>query len=184
MSRRVDAVVSGDKAGAPRESLSLSGAMVDTHNCAKAYEKDKITSDAHATSERINTIAEKSKQLRDDMEQYRKILAAKKAEVSQRRSDTESAQYELENRHAKELEAVQSGIKRMNRRRQLKQEDLIVGRYSLCKVAAKLAGLKRVKRARPDGSVKLYFSIGSNLPVYNLRSLHSKFGYPFVVTNH
>jgi hypothetical protein len=174
MARKVEAIVGGIGDGTPREKLSLSGAMIDTYDCAKAYEREQITSEAYAHSERIGQIAAKAKQLRLDMEEHRRTITAKKKEIAQRRSDAESASYGLEARDARELEGVQSGIRRVNRRREQKQQEIITGRYSLCREAARLAGLRRVRRKRDDGVVREYFTIGDKLPIFDLRELHSK----------
>lgn len=178
MARKVEAVVGGTGSGSTREKLSLSGAMIDTYDCAKAYEMEQMSSNAIAHSERINLIADKAKQLRLDMEEHRKTIAAKKREIAQRRSDAESAAYGLEARDARELEGVHSGIRRVNRRREQKQQEIIAGRYSLCREAARLAGLRRIRRKRDDGVVREYFTIGDRLPVFDLRELHSRLEWP------
>jgi hypothetical protein len=175
MGRRVETIVEGVTPGAAQERLALSGAMVDMHDCAKAHELENLTSDAIRLEERIQIISEKLLKLRTDMEEHRKIMAAKKADLSQRRSDTESARYGLEAREAKELETLQAGIKRMNRRRDLKQQDIVGGRFSLCREAALLAGLRRSTRRRSDGSTKETFTIGNRLPIFDLRELHSEY---------
>jgi hypothetical protein len=176
MGRRVEAIVDGVNHGASQERLALSGAMIDMHDCAKAHELEKLTSDAIRLEDRIKYISEKSQKLRSDMEEHKKTMAARKAELYQRRSDTESARYGLEAREEKELETLQAGIKRMNRRRDLKQQDIVGGRFSLCREAALLAGLRRSTRRRSDGSVKETFTIGNRLPIFDLRELHSKYG--------
>lgn len=58
MGRRVETVVNAAENTAPRESLSLSGAIIDTHDCAKAHELSDIQSESAVLSERIHLISE------------------------------------------------------------------------------------------------------------------------------
>jgi hypothetical protein len=174
MGRRVEAVVRGAGHDAPRESLSLSGAIIDTHNCAKAYELEEIKSESAALSLRVRLISERAQALNLEMTEHKKNITSKKAAMSQRRSDAESATYGRETREKKELEAVEGSIKRMKRRWEMKHEDIVIGRSSLCKEAARLAGLSRVRKSREDGSIREYYTIGNGLPVFDLRELHSE----------
>jgi chromosome segregation ATPase len=173
MGRRVEAVVKGAGHDAPRESLSLSGAIIDTHDCAKAYELERIKSESAALSERIQLIDQRAKALRSEMEEHKKTIAAQRASLSQRRSDAESATYGLEAREARELDGVQAGIRRTKRRWEMKHDDIVTGRISLCREAARLAGLKRHRKTREDGNIREYFWIGNKLPIFDLRELHS-----------
>lgn len=175
MGRRVEAVIKGAEHDAPRESLSLSGAIIDTHDCAKAYELEEIQSESAALSERIRLISERAQALNLEMKEHKKSIISKKAALSQRRSDAESATYGREGREKKELEAVEGSIKRMKRRWEMKHEDIVIGRSSLCKEAARLAGLSRVRRSREDGSIREFYTIGNGLNVFDLRELHSEF---------
>jgi hypothetical protein len=174
MGRKVEAVVEGRDQSGTDERLAFSGAMIDMHDCAKAHELETLTADATRLEERIQLISSLSQKLKSDMEEHKKSMAAKKAGLSRRRSDYESATHALEAREAKDLETLQAGIKRMNRRRDLKQQDIVAGRFSLCREAAILAGLKRRTRKRSDGSMKDSFTIGDGLPIFDLRELHSE----------
>lgn len=174
MGRRVESVVRGAGHDVPRESLSLSGAIVDTHDCAKAYELEDIKSESAALSDRVRLISVRAQALNMEMKKHKEIIASKKATMSQRRSDAESATYGRETREKKELEAVEGSIKRMKRRWEMKHEDIVIGRSSLCKEAARLAGLSRVKKLREDGSIREYYTIGNGIPVFDLRELHSE----------
>lgn len=178
MGRRVEAVVKAAENNAPRESLSLSGAIIDTHDCAKAHELSDIQSESAALSERIRLVSERAEALNLEMHEHKKSILSKKATLSQRRSDAESATYGREGREKKELETVEGSIKRMKRRWEMKHEDIVVGRSSLCREAARLAGLKRTKRAREDGVIREFYTIGTGLNIFDLRELHSKLPFP------
>ncbi|TID17345.1 hypothetical protein E6O75_ATG08091 [Venturia nashicola] len=173
MGRRVKAVVKAAENDAPRESLSLSGAIIDTHDCAKAHELSDIKSESAALSERIRLVSERAEALNLEMHEHKKSILSKKATLSQRRSDAESATYGREGREKKELETVEGSIKRMKRRWEMKHEDIVVGRSSLCREAARLAGLKRTKRAREDGVIREFYTIGTGLNIFDLRELHT-----------
>ena len=90
----------------PRENVSLSGALIDTAECAKTYHLEKMQAETALLHNRADVIAEKAKELRDEMETLRKKIVQEKKDKLQRSSDHESASYEIEERSAKELEPV------------------------------------------------------------------------------
>jgi uncharacterized protein YfcZ (UPF0381/DUF406 family) len=173
MGRRVEATAQGLNSKLPRESLSRSGKIIDTHDCAKSSEMDNILSESAALQGQIKAMNEKAKALQSQMEQYKSKIKAQKAETQQRRSDAESATYGLVDREAKEFDSVEASIRRTRRRWEMKHNEIVDGRAALCKPAARLAGLRRHRRPRENGSVREYYTIGSGIPIFDLRELHS-----------
>ncbi|KAF2400202.1 hypothetical protein EJ06DRAFT_543085 [Trichodelitschia bisporula] len=170
LSRPIEAVASG--AIAPRENASVKGAIIDLHECGRAFELEKTRSAIIALDERIVAIADKAKELRREMAEHAKDMAAKKKGLAQRRSDADSATYELESRSAKELETVQSSIRRAERRWEINHQEIVRGRISLCGAAARLAGLTRAKATIPGGLIEDKYYIGNKLSIFDLRRLH------------
>lgn len=172
MARRVEAAVEEGDHQLPRESLSLSGKIIDTHDCARSAEMDRTLSESSRLNGRIQIIANGAQSLRSEMEQYRKQIQARKAAAQQRKSDSESANFGLADREAKEIEDVEASIRRTKRRWEQVHKEIVSDRLALCKPAAKLAGLQRHRKIRDDGVMREYYSIGSGLPVFDLRELH------------
>ena len=174
MGRRVDSVAQGLNSRVSSESLSRSGKIINMHDCAKSTEMDKIMSESAALQDRVAIMTEKAKELRSQMEQYRNGIKAQKAANQQRKSDSESATYGLAERENKEFEFIEAGIKRTRRRWEMKHDEIVESRAMLCKPAARLAGLRRHRRPRENGTTREYFTIGSGIPIFDLRELHSK----------
>ena len=174
MGRRVETAAQGLNSKLPRESLSRSGKIIDTHDCAKSSEIDRIRSESAALQDQIQIMTQNAQRLKNEMEQYQQVIKSQKTSNQQRRSDAESATYGLAEREAKELELIDASIRRTKRRSELNHKEIVNGRAALCKPAATLAGLRRHRRPREDGTTREYFTIGTNLPIFDLRELHSK----------
>ena len=170
MGRKVEAVVTNG-ATAPRENISLSGAIIDTAECGKTYEAERMQAETASLEERVGLIAERAQKLRDEMEEHRANIAKMKARIRQRKSDAESAKYKLEERSAKELEVVQSAIRRRNRNWGMDHDVFVADRRFFCTTAAKVAGLKRGKKTEGGRKFEV-FVIGSHTPIFDLRDLN------------
>jgi hypothetical protein len=118
-------------------------------------------------------MTDKAEALKSQMEQYRNDIKAQRTINQQRKSDSESATYGLPEREEKEFEAIEASIRRTKRRWELKHNEIVDGRAALCKPAARLAGLRRHRRPREDGSVREFYTIGNEIPIFDLRELHS-----------
>ena len=103
--QRLETVVNSD-GQTPRENISLSGALIDTTECSKSYRLEKMQAETILLHSRTDLIAEKAKELGEEMEALRKKIAQGKRDKSQRSSDHESASYEIEDRSTKELDSV------------------------------------------------------------------------------
>jgi hypothetical protein len=174
MGRRVEGAAQGLSSKLSRESLSRSGKIIDTHDCAKSSELDIILSETSSLQERVSIMADRALALRSQMEEYKSSMKTQRTIVQQRRSDGESATYGLAEREAKEFESIEASIRRTKRRWEMKHKEIVDGRAALCKPAARLAGLRRHRRPRQDGAIREYYTIGSGIPVFDLRELHSK----------
>ena len=178
MGRRVEAVAQGVNSKISSENLSRSGKIINIHDCAKSSKMDRIMSESAALQDKISTMTEKAKELRSQMEQYRQDIKARRTANQQRKSDSESATYGLAEQENKEFETTEAGIRRTRRRWELKHNEIVDSRGMLCKPAARLAGLRRHRRPRENGSTREYYTIGSGIPIFDLRELHSMFARP------
>jgi chromosome segregation ATPase len=174
MGRMVEAATQTTGVRLPRESLSLSGKIVDSHDCAKASAMDRLLSETVMTKDRLDALKRRAEELRLEMEEYRRSISEQKTSIQRRQSDKDSATYGLLDRESKEQDALQSSMRRIRRRWELKHNEIVEGRAALCKPAARLAGLRRHRRPREDGTMREYYTIACELPVFDLRELHSK----------
>jgi ribosomal protein S10 len=171
-SRLLEAVVAGDSA-ALRDTATLDGAIVDTHNCAKAYHVQETKAETVLIEDRIRAISDKAGKLREQIAEHKKVIKELKADVSRRKSDAESAKYGLDTRSAAELDTVQKSIRRTVRRWDLDHQNIVRGRVSLCKEAARLAGLRRIKTVEGQ-SIREHWEIGKGLRIFDLREMNSE----------
>lgn len=177
--RAVEAAAERSNAKPMPPSLSRSGKIISTHDCAKSSELDKILSESAGLQERVSAMAEKARALKSEMEQYQNDITAQRTINHQRKSDSESAAYGLSAREEKEFEAIEASIRRTRRRWELKHNEIVDGRAALCTPAARLAGLRRHRRPREDGSMREFYTIGNEIPIFDLRELHSTLGNHF-----
>lgn len=105
MGEKLETVIKS-RGQAPRENISLSGAIIDTAECSKAYHLEKTQSETILLSDRANLIVERAKELKQEMEDLREKIVHEKKAISQRKSDHESVSYEIEDRSTKELDSV------------------------------------------------------------------------------
>jgi hypothetical protein len=159
---------------APRENISLSGAIIDTAECSKTHRLEQMQSETTLLNDRADLIAEKAKELSEEMEELRRKIAQERKSISQRRSDHESASYDIEGRSVKELESVQAVTKRTNRKWEVEHQEIMKCKFWLCKDAAMLAGLRFGKKTE-NGRRRDNVVIGAEVPIFDLRDLNSRY---------
>ena len=172
MGHRLESVVQSE-GNAPRENISLSGAIIDTAECSKTYHLEKMQSEAIILNERADIVAEKAEDLKQEMEKLRKEITASKTVLSQRKSDFETASYGIKDRSTKELDVVQAATRYTKRRWDLEHDEMVKCKAILCREAASLAGLRMTRHV--DNSKKRdKFTIGTGTPIFDLRELNSR----------
>jgi len=172
MGYRLESVVQSE-GNAPRENISLSGAIIDTAECSKTYHLEKMQSEAIALKERADIVAGKAEDLKQEMEKLRKEMAASKTVLSQRKSDLEAASYGIKDRSTKELDVVRAATRYTKRRWDLEHDEMVKCKAILCREAASLAGL-RMTRQVDKAKKRDKFTIGTGTPIFDLRELNSK----------
>lgn len=120
-------------------------------------------------ADRTQEIVARADILRANIEAAKEELAQKKATNARRRSDLSAAKTSFEARHARQLEDVDKSIKMSTFKWNKDHNTLAMSRAYLCGEAAKLSGLKKVRRA--DGEDE--YAIG-NVTIMNLQSLNSR----------
>lgn len=172
MGHRLESVVQSE-GNAPRENISLSGAIIDTAECSKTYHLEKIQSEAIILNERADIVAGKAEGLKQEMEKLQKEIAASKTVLSQRKSEFEAASYGIRDRSSKELEVVQAAARYTKRRWDLEHDEMVKCKAILCREAASLAGL-RMTRHIENHKKRDKFTIGTGTPIFDLRELNSR----------
>lgn len=171
MGQKLETVIASD-GRAPRQNVSLSGAIIDTAECSKTHHLEEMQSETILLNDRADLIAEKAKELREEMEELRKKIAQEKKDISQRKSDHESASYEIDDRSAKELESVRAVTKRIHRKWEVQHQEIMKCKFWLCKDAAMLADLRLGKKGE-NGKRRDNVLIGPGVPIFDLRELNS-----------
>jgi hypothetical protein len=172
LGKRLEAVVSGEKSQI-KENATLDGAIVDIDDCHKAFRVEEAKSEAVLVADRIQSMGEKAADLRKKIEQHKKMIADMKAENGQRKSDAESANYGLDTRSAKQLDEVKKQIRTVRREWDEKHKSLVRDRRSLCRRAAKLAGLQKIRIVEGQKILE-HYEIAAGLRVFDLREMNSK----------
>ncbi|KAF2751008.1 hypothetical protein M011DRAFT_464798 [Sporormia fimetaria CBS 119925] len=107
------------------------------------------------------------------IEQARKELEEKRAQVAQRKSDLSSATYGIETRRKNEADKVQHGIKRLDYKGDRTHRDIVEMRASLCKSVARLSGLRMSRKRKKDGTAEDIYVIGpaGGVQIFDLKGL-------------
>lgn len=170
LGQHVEAVVNGteDLAG---QAVSLGETLVDTHESSKRVAVERDVAAREEIHERIRLITEQSELLKRQMEESRREIAAHKAAIAQRRSDLESATYNVDKRRAKELDMVKEVIRTVKHADDVGHREDIRSKVWHCKHAADVAGLKQRRRRTRDGQIKPEYYIGG-VRIHDLRDLN------------
>ncbi|KAK8256640.1 UV radiation resistance protein and autophagy-related subunit 14-domain-containing protein [Phyllosticta capitalensis] len=170
LGKHVEAVVSGtdDQAG---QAISLGEILVDTHESSKRVAVEREYTKAAESQERVRQITEQADLLRKHLEDGKREISARKAAISQRRSDLESATYNIDERRGKDLANVKSAIRAVKEADDVGHRDDIRSKVWHCKHAAEVAGLKQRRRRTRDGQIKTEYYMGG-VCVYDLRDLN------------
>jgi hypothetical protein len=141
-------------------SLALAASVVDT--AAILAEKDQAI-------DRTKQIIAHADELRAKVDQAREEIAKRKASLTRRKSELASAANGVDARRARQTEDVEKSIRMTKYKWNQGHVTTASSRSFLCGEAAKLYGLKRIRR---NGAVEEY-SIGG-MGIVDLRSMNSK----------
>lgn len=122
-------------------------------------------------SERIRTMRECMETLRTENEQRKAQIRQMKLQLKQRRSDAESANFQLTDRRNAALANIQNGIKRTEHLWHSLHNKTAESRIFLCREAAFLYGLRQEVGKREGGKKSEKYYIGG-VQIVDLRSLN------------
>ena len=138
----------------------------------KTWELERASSARVNSLDRTQAILSHSDALRKELKATRESIAKRKALLSQRRSDYDSASHQLSQRRAAALEPVENGIIRTQTRWDALHDRTVESRVFLCREAANLYALQQRKRRRGVLGRDNY-TVGG-VPIVDLRDLNSK----------
>ena len=129
---------------------------------------DLLRAEEAAASDRTSQIIAQADQLRWEMDAARKEIAAKKELMARKRSDLASVSAGTSNRRTRQLDEVERSAQRLRYKWNRSSDTMAATRAFLCEEAARLYGLRQVKK----GSVKRY-EIGG-VEIFDLHAMNSK----------
>ncbi|KAK4648602.1 uncharacterized protein QC761_111680 [Podospora bellae-mahoneyi] len=133
----------------------------------KAVRLETLKSDTAAAVERTNEIIAQADKLRSEVDAARKAIEDKKKLLAQRRSDLEAVSTGAEARRSRQLEETQRAIHRTRYKWNRSADTMAATRAFLCEEAARLYGLRQVKK----GSTKR-FEIGG-VEIFDLHAMNN-----------
>jgi len=166
ISHQAHAVITTNTSSVP-PTTTIDGAIVDMGQCAKARSYKTTQAAIARTESNIAHITAKANALRTSLQEQRALLKEMRAKVARHKSDTESATFGLPARSASQLEQVSKITKHTRRRWNTSHEDVVRGRISLSRKAAKLAGLSK-SRVVHGQSIREEYEIARGLPIPDL----------------
>lgn len=135
--------------------------------------KDSLQAQQRMAEDRTTQILAAADKLRNDIKAAREEIKAKKAALSLRRSDIAAVSDGLIERRAKQQNDVERATNMFKYRWSQTAEDMSSTRAFLCTEAARLCGLKRVKKGSPSH----YEYYLGGLPVVDLTNMNCKFQF-------
>lgn len=153
--------------------VSLGSALIDKNESAKTVALSRTNADTAEASDRIDMIMEQAESLRQQIEEGRKEMAARKSSLTRKRSELMSATHDIDNRRSTAFDKVQASTDRRQVRTGVLRKDTLEARQFLCKEAAQLAQLRKRKIVAKEGGISEEYSIGG-LKMFDLRELKGK----------
>jgi chromosome segregation ATPase len=154
--RRVEAAL--PRSGGPSKGNLKSSAQVD-----------QLRDEEAASHDRTSQIIAQADRLRSEIEAARREIAAKKDAIARKKSDLASISAGTSTRRNRQLEEVERSAQRLRYKWNRSADTMAATRAFLCEGAARLYGLRQVKK----GSVKRY-EIGG-VEIFDLHAMNSKF---------
>lgn len=134
---------------------------------SKAATLESLVSQRALSEDRTNQILAQAAKLRLDIATARNEIKAKREASDRRRSDLASASSGIESRRAKALDGVEKSILTLRNQWNRSSDRMAATRGFLCMEAAKLYGLRRVKK----GSSRYEYKLGG-IEVIDLASMN------------
>ncbi|EEA22259.1 hypothetical protein TMatcc_008301 [Talaromyces marneffei ATCC 18224] len=175
--KEVEAAVAGNT-GVQRRQQQQNANTNANNNTRQASRERNLKWDAQAaqteqarSSDRIRAMRDCIETLRSDIEQRKAQIRHMKLQQKQRRSDAESANFQLSERRNAALASIQNGIKRTEHLWHSLHNKTAESRIFLCREAAFLYGLRQEVGKREGGRKSEKYYIGG-VQIVDLRSLN------------
>jgi Vacuolar sorting 38 and autophagy-related subunit 14 len=169
--KRVEAVVSGNT-NIDLPAVVLDGVVVDTRDCVKAFISSQTKAQLTRLDESRRNLRKEQQTLQAKLNDYKTQIQEMKTAIARRKSDRESAGFELGSRTSAEIDNIQKTTRRMIRRWDFRHDEFVRGRMSLCREAARLARLHK-ERVVEGHLILEKFTIAHRLPIPDLRDMNN-----------
>ena len=156
--------------GSKKEKGRASGATQPADS-NPAWTVHRMASEQITSEDKTQSVLSHVEILREETQNIKSDIAARKARLLRRRSEFSSAKQELSQSQASALESVDKNIKRTEHRWDLMHGKTAESRLFLCKEVAQLYGLQQQKRKK-GGLGRDVYLIGG-VPIVDLRELNS-----------
>lgn len=169
--KEVEAAVAGDTDLQRRRQQQNANANPTDRKGNPKWDVQAAQTEQARASERIRTIRECVDTLKTENEQRKAQIRQMKLQLKQRRSDAESANFQLTDRRNAALANIQNGIKRTEHLWHSLHNKTAESRIFLCREAAFLYGLRQEAGKREGGRKSEKYYIGG-VQIVDLRSLN------------
>lgn len=139
--------------------------------CSPCWALQTISSRQAASSSRREDLSRQIEKLKEDIKTKRADISERGASLSRRRSDTESALYQLGEREATILMGVQNTTKRTEHLWHTLHSKTAEARIFLCREAAHLYGLRQKTSRKGDGR---HSYVLGGIAIVDLKDMNSK----------
>ena len=169
-----DAVARG---GSKAESTEPEGTATRLQDDApRRWALQVATSRQAESAARTSALNNRIKSLKAGIKDKQTEISERKAVLSRRYSDAESAKYQLIDREASVLDGIQNNAMGADHAWRSLYSKTVECRIFLCREAASLYGLRQ-KTVDKDGAPQVVYVIGG-VPIIDLRDLNSEFRPP------
>lgn len=170
LGRQIELVVSHEAAQKSRPTPG-EGLSAGDQKLSSSWALQTISSRQAASSSRRENLARQVEALKQEVKDKRADITAREATLSRRRSDAESALYQLGEREATILTGVQNTTKRTEHLWHNLHSKTAEARIFLCREAAHLYGLQQKTSRKSDGR---HSYVLGGIAIVDLKEMNSK----------
>lgn len=170
LGRRIESTVSSNTHRV-RYSKAVAGSRDGDHGNSRRLALQAISSEESISASRVATLRQQSDILRHEIESKKREISERKERLARRRSDAESAQYQLGEREGAILTGIQNTAKRTEHLWHNLHGKTAEARIFLCREAAHLYGLRQ--KTAKTGDTRQTYVLGG-LAILDLRDLNGK----------
>lgn len=171
LGRQIEAVVASSQSHNEHTKAEERTSGANDHD-SQCWALQTISSQQAGSSTRREDLDRKIEVLKEEVKARKANICERRALLSRRRSDAESAQYKIEEREAATLASVQNITKRTEHIWHSLHTKTAEARIFLCREAAQLYGLRQ--KTTRKGEAHPAYVLGS-IPIVDLREMNGKF---------